>query len=308
MQHLSRRQFAKAAFWLPTLALAGPAWAQTGDDPVEFVESQYNNIYIYKRGTQVSMTFGHNKRLYTESVMDTTDTKALPVEYTKFMTAAVAYTKKQDSILQIGLGGGRTSWYLHVHLPDAAIDVAEIDPVVIDLAKKYFAVKEEKNFAPVAMDGRLFLLRNPAKRYDLICIDAYRGPFVPFHLLTKEFYVKVAEHLTEGGIVAQNVEPSTMVFNAAVATMKSVFRQVDFFPAAGNVVLVAYNDAERLSDAELLKRAEALQAKYAFRYPLTDLVKGRREPSNPVKGQVLTDDFAPVETLHAIERKNEKWK
>ena len=110
---------------------AGPAWAQTGDDPVEFVESQYNNIYIYKRGTQVSMTFGHNKRLYTESVMDTTDTKALPVEYTKFMTAAVAYTKKQDSILQIGLGGGRTSWYLHVHLPEAAIRIIALLPELL---------------------------------------------------------------------------------------------------------------------------------------------------------------------------------
>src|SRR5262249_43824838 len=154
----------------------------------------------------------------------------LPVTYTRFMTASLMYAKKVESVLEIGFGGGRTSWYLHRFLPDAQITSVELDPAVLDLAKKYFGIREDAKFHVVNQDGRTFLTESK-ERYDIILIDAYRGPFVPFHLLTKEFYQLVKNHLAEGGVVAQNVEPSTMLFDSAVRTIHSVFPQLDFYLA-----------------------------------------------------------------------------
>src|SRR6516164_927883 len=198
------------------------ALAQDSRNLLESKESLYNNIYVYEQSPYVSMTFGHNRRIYTESVYNTRDERDLPVEYTRFMTAGLMYAKDVRSILEIGFGGGRTSWYLHRYLPNVQLTSVELDPTVVEPAKKYFGIKQEPNFQIVNRDGRLFLSESK-DRYDIILIDAYRGPFVPFHLLTREFFQIVKDHLADGGVVAQNVEPSTMLFDSAVKTIASVF-------------------------------------------------------------------------------------
>src|SRR5215469_18722122 len=164
-----------------------PALAQGQRTLVESRESLYNNIYVYREGNYLAMTFGYNRSIYTESVYNTLDDRDLPVAYTRYMTETLAYAKNLHSVLEIGFGGGRTSWYLHRFLPDASITSVELDPAVLELAKKYFGIRDEPNFQVVNRDGRLFLSESK-EHYDLILIDAYRGPFVPFHLLTKEFY------------------------------------------------------------------------------------------------------------------------
>jgi spermidine synthase len=286
------------------------AFAQDSRNLLESKESLYNNIYVYEQSPYVSMTFGHNRRIYTESVYNTRDDRDMPVEYTRFMTASLMYAKEVHSILEIGFGGGRTSWYLHRYLPSVQVTSVELDPTVIELAKKYFGIKEEPNFQIVNRDGRLFLSESK-DRYDLVLIDAYRGPFVPFHLLTKEFYQIVKDHLADGGVVAQNVEPSTMLFDSAVKTINTVFPQLDFYRADGNIVTVAYDGAERKAE-DLAGQARDRDKAYGFRYSLMEMLAQRRHVQIAGGGlidpnaKVLTDDFAPVETLKNIERHNRK--
>jgi spermidine synthase len=157
----------------------------------------------------------------------------------------------------------------------------------------------------VISDGRAFLLKD-SEKWDIILIDAYRGPFVPFHLLTKEFYTLVKSRLNPGGVVVQNIEPSTMLFNSATATLQSVFPAVDFYDGVENVVAVGYDGAP-LRQAELLARAGKVQQLYKLRYDLRAMAAERRVLRKPT-GKILSDDFAPVETLRAIEVNNEKWK
>ena len=293
-------------------ALVGVAAAPAQDSRnlLESKESLYNNIYVYEQPPYVSMTFGHNRRIYTESVYNTRDDRDLPVEYTRFMTASLMYAKDVHSVLEIGFGGGRTSWYLHRYLPNVQVTSVELDPTVVELARKYFGIKEEPNFQLVNRDGRLFL-QESKEHYDLILIDAYRGPFVPFHLLTKEFYQIVKEHLADGGVVAQNVEPSTMLFDSAVKTINAVFPQLDFYRADGNIVTVAYDGAERKPE-DLAGVARDRDKAYGLRYSLLDMLSQRRHiqiaGGNVIdpNAKVLTDDFAPVETLKNIERHNRK--
>ena len=278
---------------------------------LEARESLYNNIFVYQDDSYVSMTFGHNKKLYTESVYNINDDRELPVLYTRYMTAGLAYAKKVERILEIGFGGGRTSWYLHRFMPDVTVTSVELDPTVLELSRKYFGVKEEPNFSVANADGRIFLKKSN-ERYDVILVDAYRGPFVPFHLLTQEFYALIKSRLSEGGVLLQNVEPSTMLFDSAAVTIHAVFPHLDVYPAEGNVVMAAYQ-GEALSQEDLLRTAEQRQNKFGLRYDLAQLLAQRRElnlsDENAIdkNAKLLTDDFAPVETLKAIERKNRKW-
>jgi spermidine synthase len=304
--------------------LAGKAWlaltallmllnaqpvAKAEEKILELRESPYNSIFIRQYGDIVSMNFGYNKTIYTESEFYRLDDRVLPVTYTQFMTAGLMYAAETRKILEIGFGGGRTSWYLHRFLPQATVLSVELDPVVLELARKYFGIKDEPGFGVTNEDGRIFLSRSEEK-YDIILIDAYRGPFVPFHLLTKEFYALVKAHLAEGGVVVQNIEPSTMLFDSAVKTIGSVFPQLDFYPADGNIVTVAY-DTPRSSEqlrATAVERDKALMLKYPLVTMLAERRVLRAEPQviDPA-AKILTDDFAPVESLKAIENHNRKW-
>jgi spermidine synthase len=288
-----------------------PSSAQQARNLLESKESLYNNIYVYQNDHYVSLTFGHNKRLYTESVYNTLDDRDLPIPYTRFMTVGLAYAQGVDHILEIGFGGGRTAWYLHRFLPQATVGSVELDPAVLALAQKYFGIRDEPNFSVATSDGRLFLKKSDV-RYDMIMVDAYRGPFVPFHLLTKEFYALAKSRLAPGGVLVQNVEPTTMLFDSAALTISAVFAHVDVYPAEGNVVMVAY-DGEPLTLEALAQKAGERQKAFGFRYDLAGLLSQRQtldaseEKAIDKDAKILTDDFAPVETLKAIERRNRKW-
>jgi len=277
---------------------------------VETRESLYNKIYIYRENDLVFMTFGLNKALFIESAANTRDEFELPAPYTRYMTAGLAYARNIDSILEIGSGGGRTASYLHRSLPDVPITSVELDSAVIALSHKYFGIRDEANFSLANEDGRQFL-SHATQRYDVILLDAYHGPFVPFHLLTREFYGLVKQHLAEGGVVLQNLDPSSALFDSVVKTVATAFAQTDLFVADDNVVLVAY-DGEPRSQQALTELAGARQSRFKFRYSLADLVKERRrversDPGVDPSANTLTDDFAPVDALKAIERHNRQW-
>lgn len=281
-----------------------------GDNPepglIAKVESLYNDIYLYRQPNgYYLLSFGAERLRYIESIVNPRDEMELPVEYTRSMIAgALVYPTELNSAAIIGLGGGRTAWYLHKSVPELQFTAVELDPEVARIADRYFNVRPEDNFDLEIRDGRVWLTRSDEK-FDVILVDAYRGPFVPFHLLTSEFYKLVAEHLTPGGVAVQNVEPTTMLFDSAVATIKSAFEHVEFLKGEGNIVIVAYNGPLK-DEATLRRQAEERQQQYKLRYPLPGLLANRFTPPWNEQTKPLTDDFAPVEYLKAIERHNER--
>ena len=199
---------------------------EIGADPriiVEKVETEYNNIFISKQGDFVTMSFRVRRRDETESVINLRDLGELPLPYTRAMTVAVAYADKLNSILMIGLGGGTTSRYLQRHIPSLDVTIAELDPGVIAMAKKHFKLKENPKYKIIARDGRVLLTRNRKSRYDIIMVDAFRGGYVPFHLLTREFYQILKQRLAPGGVVVFNVHGGTRLFDSTIVTLNSVF-------------------------------------------------------------------------------------
>jgi spermidine synthase len=275
---------------------------ERGDGRLAHIETQYNDVFITKRGHQLVMSFQVQGWDYTESVSNLLDPDDLPLRYAQVMTIATVYAETPRKILMLGLGGGSISTYLGRFMPEAAITTVEIDPGVISAAKNYFGLRETERMHYRAGDGRVFLTRSN-ELYDLILLDAYRGGYVPFHLLTREFYTLVKRRLAPGGAAAFNVHDGSKLYASTVKTLGEVFAAVDLFPTGrGEVIAVA--TASSINTQVLEERAAELQKRYGFRFPLPKILRGRMDKpqSQAANGDVITDDFAPADVYDVIGR------
>ena len=140
--------------------------------------------------------------------------------------------------------------------------------------------------------------------YDLILVDAFHGGYVPFHLLTKEFYTLVKQRLAPGGAAAFNVHDGTKLYASTLLTLRAVFPSVHLYPSARARSIVVATAEPAPDDAALAARAAALQEKHGFRFPLPALLARRSEKDGTTQtGELLTDDFAPVNLYDTIGEK-----
>jgi spermidine synthase len=276
------------------------------DGQLAHIESEYNDIYITKRRTELTMSFQLKGWDYTESVTNLKDADDLPVTYTRNMTLGVIYPPETKRVLMLGLGGGSISTYLGRHIPDLAVDTVEIDPAVITAAKKYFGIRETETMRYLEGDARVFLNRHK-ELYDLILVDAFHGGYVPFHLLTKEFYALLKQRLTPAGAAAFNVHDGTKLYASTLLTLGSVFGDVHLYPSGDGEVIVIVTAGPTVDAETLDGRAAALQERHKFRFPLPQLLARRSDKKPAQKGELITDDFAPVNLYDTIgERKGRK--
>jgi spermidine synthase len=293
MQSLNRRALAGGLLGVLGASAAPHAWGQpSAYGRVARRESQYATTYIDREGPYVTMRFGVNECLFTESRYNPSDPAELPIVYTQYMTAALAYTPRADRIVEIGLGGGRIASYLHDFIPSARVTCVELDPGVVELAQRHFGVRPGPRLEIVTRDGRIYMATS-REAFDIILVDAYQGSLVPFHLVTREFYTILKRRLARGGVVAQNIAPSVLDVNTMVATARAVFEQVDVYDAGPSRVLMAYDGAAK-GDAQLRERAQALQAAHNLRYPIAAMLQHRHANVSAAGAQPFTDDFAPV--------------
>jgi spermidine synthase len=276
-------------------------------DLLEKMESPYNTIFVYQtKDGRRHMAFGFHRQRYFEAVHQPGHPLDLELPYTRLLTVGLAYAPDLNSILSIGMGSGATSTYLLDTLPQAHITEIELDPDVVILARKFFEYKDSPRRALFVEDGRKFLM-GTQQQYGLVLLDAYRGAFIPFHLLTEEFYAELKRHLTPGGVVVENISAQVELADSTLATLQHEFQQVECFRIGDNLIAVAY-DGPRKSADDLMQHAKDLDARYHLPYSLADMLRGRTEASVKPGVRPLTDDFAPVDTLNAIERHNQRPK
>jgi spermidine synthase len=279
------------------------------DGPVVHLETEYNKVYVSKRGPLLALTTRVRSENYPHSIVDLKDRDDMPVSYTRIMPAALLYPETTKRILMVGLGAGSISTYLGRAMPDVQIDIVELDPGVIAAGKKYFGLQETAKVHFIESDGRVYLNRNK-DLYDIILLDAYRELGVPFHLLTREFYSLVKERLAPGGAVASNVIANTKLYLSTLATLRAVFPTVDVYSDwkeanEAQSIAVATPAARPSADA-LMQRAVAVQKQHHFRYPPSDLVGKRVADQKADGGDVLTDDFAPVNLYETMPLRPQK--
>src|SRR4051794_6947782 len=282
------------------------------DGRIAHLETVYNDIFVTKEANLLSLSFQWKGWRFYQSQTNLADGDDLPMPYSRTMSIAAVFPTDIKRVLVLGLGAGSIPAYLQRFVPDAAIDAVELDPGVIDVAKKYFGLRETGNFHMIPGDARMFLNRH-TEPYDLIFVDAFTGSYIPFHLMTKEFYQLVRNRLSPHGVAAFNFLPSKDIFESNVRTVSLAFdHTIDLFysdegKGESDVVIIAR--LEPSSDAETLQKAAAAQARYKFRFDVAKLVAERRMPlPNDLKGKVLTDDFAAADVLDARGRRYRRGK
>jgi len=207
----------------------------------------------------------------------------------------------------VGLAAGTMAHLFTEAYGPVALEGAELDPKIIEAGRTWFDMNMP-NLAAYPMDGRRFLANPPrsataAAPFDLITVDAYRPPYIPFHLTTVEFFTLTRSRLTEQGVVAVNVgrtHTDYSLVDAIAATMQAVFPSVYIVDAPdegstlGNSLVVATNQPTTLAD---------LQANLsAFESGLLGQVAAQVAPTArlaapPATAPIFTDDRAPVEQV-----------
>lgn len=260
------------------------------------LDSQYNRILISEgidQETGRPARYIYTDPFGTQSAMFTDKDDDLVFRYTKYYRLIDHFFPKSKNVLMIG--GGAYSYpkdYLGKH--EGNIDVVEIDPKFTELARQYFNLTDNPRLSIIHEDGRIFLNKTD-KKYDAILIDAFKSLTPPWQLTTKESVSKMSAALDDNGVVIANVVSAlegekAEFLQAEFATFKSIFPQVYFFQVykmdselPQNLILVALKNAQKPSFQSSNKELDDY---------LKNLYTGEID-----SGQILTDNFAPVENL-----------
>src|SRR3954451_12605591 len=191
----------------------------------------------------------------------------------------------------LGNAAGSLSRSYGAFFPQTRVDGVEIDGELSDIGRRYFGMHNPRLHV-YDEDARPWLRRSSA-RFDSIFVDAYRQPYIPFYLATREFFELVRSHLTPGGVVIINVghpEGEDGVEKALGATMRAVLPHVVRDPIEATNTLLVGSEAP-LSPARLSAAAPRLPRRLRG---LALSAAGSVAAPLP-GGEVWTDDRAPVE-------------
>lgn len=256
-------------------------------------ESAYNAILVTEdeQGLR-AMYFGGGRA--RQSVVKPGDPDHLEARYVQAFPVALAFMQQPRRMLAIGLGGGVVPMFMHRHRPGLHIDVVELDPEVIAVARSHFGFRDGGTLRAFAGDGRRFIERTKV-RYDIVFLDAYGSESVPHALTTQEFLAGVRRTLTPRGVVIGNIwgRNDNPAYDSMVQTYRSVFGEVWILDLenALNKLVIARAKGDGVTREELVRRARELTGAMRLRNDLGGIVeRGLRPPGADGEGsRVLTD-------------------
>ena len=262
-------------------------------------ESEYNYIQVVSNAEGVSLILneGHaTHSIYNPDVLLTFG----PWDY--FLLAPYFNADQRpedvDSLCMIGLAGGTTARQFTEIYGPIPIDGVEIDPEIVEVGRRYFAMTEP-NLNVIVQDGRYFL-KTTDRRYDVIGVDAYRQPYIPFQLTTREFFQEAYDHLNDRGVMVLNAGrygTDYRLVHAIATTMKDVFPNVyivDVARFSNSMVIATKQPSDLANYAENIARLPADS-------PLRTIGDVSLSGGNPREwtggGLVFSDNRAPVELV-----------
>lgn len=258
-------------------------------------DSSYNRILIYdskdyETGKDIKILRINDER----SSAIFRDSSGIVFRVLKYYHLVSHFNPGFKHTLMIGGSGYSYPMDFLSRFPDAHIDVVEIDPMLTELAKIHFGLKDHPRLRIFHEDGRTFLNQSTA-RYDAIFMDAYKSQLtVPYQLTTLEAVEKMYQMLNPEGLVMANIiscldNKRNHFLAAELATYKAVFPQVVLLAVKSktqadllqNFMLIAVKSTQEISfENEDQELDSYLQNVIHHTFP-------------PIP--VLTDDYAPVE-------------
>ncbi len=246
-----------------------------------------------------------------ESRMSLQDPLKGHFEYTEFFHLPWLWNERITNVLMVGLGGASVPRAFQRFHPQVTFEAVELDAKVVRVARDYFFLRESPTLKVTVADGRQHLRRSRQK-FDLIVMDAYTanryGSYLPYSLVTREFFALAFDRLSENGVLAYNVISPVRprrkqdIVAAIHQTLNVVFPQVYQFHAATsqNVVLLATRSARAQTAETLQQKADDLVQRRVITVPG---FKGHLRALRPTPGYasdqslILSDDYAPLNGL-----------
>jgi spermidine synthase len=284
----------RAAAWLVLLAALFAFSATAAERVIYETRSPYNDIVVSEDSDGLRiLRFGRFGA--RQSAVKVGDPEHLELPYARIMAPIpFLFVEQPHTALVIGLGGGSIPGFLHSRFPDMRIDVVDIDPKVVEVAKSHFGFREDDRMRAYIEDGRRFV-ETTRQRYDLIYLDGFGSDAVPAHLTTREFLTAVREVLTPQGMVIGNLwgRAVNRNYDSMVKTYQDVFAGlllVDVVASANKIVLAsrAEQDIRRLG---LAARVRSVSLRLELRQDLTEVVMTNLRPPgmDGAEGRLLTD-------------------
>ena len=203
-------------------------------------------------------------------------------------------------LLVLGMGGGSSISATRVTAPKIDIDAVEIDPKVVEAAQRFFGLNPDDGRLHIQVaDARPWLSRNQ-DAYDLVHVDLYQGgPYIPFYLITEEFFQAVRAHMTADGLLMMNLFDTGAkqeLLISTVATLKRVYPTVVVLTVSGgNRMLLAFS--KQTDSALIRRRLESFDGDATVKRLARHAAAQVADFEVPAGAAVFTDDFSPVEEI-----------
>jgi len=267
--------------------------------------SLHSRLIVKQIGSDICLQFNIRKNQRNQSCINTKHPKRMVFSYTRMSMASLLFTPNPESVLVIGLGGGTIPIAFHELFPTAHIDAVEIDPAVVEVAKKYFGLNTSAQFTVHIQDARVWTKRaqRALRKYDIIILDAFNGEYIPEHLMTQEFLQEIQSLLSKRGVLVANTFAISELYHHESATYASVYGSFFNFRVAQSANRVVIAPVVSVDDETILSRAKQIKAMLKpYAIPITGyaktLVRTRnRNPDWQQDARILTDQFSPANLL-----------
>jgi spermidine synthase len=281
------RRWLVATAAIAALVVVPPGAVKASDGDVLYeVESPYQFVQVVERDGARRLYLNEGVAVHSLWRPETVLTGGV---WDAFIALPVLLDRPVHRVAVLGNAGGTIARAYAEFWPDALIDGVEIDPAVSEAGREYLGLRDNPRLTVHDADARPFLRRTDTT-YDLIVVDAYHQPYVPFYLATREFFRLVRSHLAPGGIVALNVatvpDDRSLEKNLA-GTLATEFESVHVWPVLRfNHLVIGFTNRTQRGLRSYDSRIESL---------VELLVDGGLSPPVVPLAHPWTDDRAPVE-------------
>ena len=243
----------------------------------------YNHVHVAQGKTIRTLSFYKDNRAeMLQTAIDLQEPHVLRLEYGNAMFASFVFRPAQPRVLIVGLGGGSMVHFLHHYYPETHVDVVEIDPVVVEATREWFAVDNDEHTKIHVGDGIKFV-QDATERWDAIYMDAFLKPTaegtnsagIPQHATTVAFVNTLGERLNDGGVLVFHMHTRGK-WNDDYAAIREAFPHTTRVVRRGSTVIFA-SRSPFADKAGLAKQAEAPDEQHGWAPPMADIIRDLRD-------------------------------
>jgi spermidine synthase len=296
----------KRIWMLIVLVLIGIWWMakpiKQSEGQIFETESSYNYIQVLEKGEYRYLRLNEGQGVHSvfhpeELIYNGPWMQVLPAP---FFNSSPYPPDDVDSIAIIGLAAGTIARQSTEVFGPIPIDGFEIDPEIIKVGEAFFGMTME-NLNAIAIDGRIGLARSD-RMYTIVSIDAYRPPYIPWHLTTHEFFIEVYEHLSDDGVLVMNVgraPDDRRLVDGLIGTISTIFPSLYVMDIPDTFNSIIYATVQPTDVENLLQNYRLLVSIGDVHPILTEAIARTIVNLQPLpdSDEVFRDDLAPIEWL-----------